>query len=162
MTVVDRWKHKVLKMPAESWVFHSHVHPWHIYAWHVLHILKLEHWIYLVLKIIQVPFMIFKLISFTIFIKMMVSASKSAAKFTCIEVSCILNFQIFASLVINDFPILSFNLIINFWVIIPIYVIIFAFSLFGNSLKISKSMTYLILMEWLPLSKLLQYLEPSR
>jgi len=59
MAEINRWKHKIFVMPAESRVFHTDIDPRYVNTGHTFNSLELKHGILLVLEVVQVPGVVF-------------------------------------------------------------------------------------------------------
>ena len=81
----------------------------------------------------------------------MISSTKPTTEFASIEIGSIFNLYIIAILIIDNFPVLAFDFIINLLIIVPINILIFSFALLRNSLKITECVANTILMERLSL-----------
>lgn len=106
--------------------------------------------------------MVLKLVFLSILVQAVVLASKATAKLACVKIGCVLNLYLVADLVVNNLPILALDSIVHLLVVVPVDVLVLAFSYFGYFLKVLESVTFPILVERLTLSQLLQDLEPCR
>lgn len=145
-------------MPTESRELHTDVHPRHVDARHFIDTLELEHGVDLVLEIVQVPRVVLELVPFAILVQMMVPSSKSTTILASIEVGCVLDFYVVASLIVDNLPVLALDPIVHLLIVVPVDVFVLALTLLRNSLEIAERVAYAILVERLPLRQFLQLL----
>ena len=70
----------------------------------------------------------------------------------------VLDLDLVANLVVNDVPVLAFDMIIDFLVVGPVNVLVRLLPLLGDPLKVLERVSSPVLVERLTLSELLQHL----
>lgn len=103
--------------------------------------------------------MVFKLVFLTVLVQVVVLAPKTTPVPARVKVCSVLNFELFAHLIVDYLPIFALDPIIDLLIVVPIDVFVLALSFFGDSLKVFECVTHAILMERLPLCQFLQDLE---
>lgn len=114
------------------------------------------------LEVVEVPRVVLEFIFLAILVQSVVLTSEATSELASVEISCVLYLNLITDLVVNNLPVLSLDSVVYLLVVIPVDILIFAFSYFGYLLKVLKGVTFSILVEWLSLSQLLQDLKPSR
>ena len=90
---------------------------------------------------------------------MVVLAPEPTSEPSGIQVSSVLHLKFVTYLIINNFPVLSLDAIVNFLIIVPVNIFVLLFSFFCNFLEVFESVTNAILMKRIALCKFLKNLE---
>jgi len=141
-------------MPTKSWVFHSYIDPRNINSRHIIYAFKLEQWILLILKITEIPLIVYVIFLFTLD-NFLIFCPKSTTILICIQISRVFNLIIWSNLIFYILPVFIFNFIIYFLIITPIKKSVLCFITVCKALKLFKSMALKVLFKWDTLRQLL-------
>ena len=83
-------------------------------------------------------------------------AAETAAVLVRIEIGCVLHLDVLSHLIINYVPVLAFNVVVYFLIVVPVDVLVLLLPLLGDLLEFCKCVADPILMERLSLRELLQ------